>query len=153
MKNGKLQSPPSVSFSFFLSGNFSVRLLVVVTAASELQRYVTEAYILDMSLVATHIELRPNRAGQPRAFIAGTRVRVQDIYALAELQGASPDDVVLALPHLTLGQVYAALSYYFDHRDDILREMREDDEYVRRSRALNGPGPLETLLNARSNKK
>ena len=27
--------------------------------------------------VATHIELRPNRDGQPRAFIAGTRVRVQ----------------------------------------------------------------------------
>jgi hypothetical protein len=35
--------------------------------------------------VATHIELRPNREGQPRAFIAGTRVRVQDIYAQAEI--------------------------------------------------------------------
>jgi uncharacterized protein (DUF433 family) len=40
------------------------------------------------------IELRPNRSGQSRAYIAGTRVRVQDIYAMAELQGQSPDEIV-----------------------------------------------------------
>jgi uncharacterized protein (DUF433 family) len=96
--------------------------------------------------VATHIELRPNRDGQPRAFIAGTRVRVQDIYALAELQGASPDEIARALPHLTLGQVYAALSYYFDHREAILQEMREDEEFANRLRELHGPGPLQQRL-------
>ena len=48
------------------------------------------------------IELRPNRSGQQRAYIAGTRVRVQDIYALAEVQGRSPDEIVEALPHLSL---------------------------------------------------
>jgi uncharacterized protein (DUF433 family) len=101
---------------------------------------------------ATHIELRPNRDGQLRAFIAGTRVRVQDIYALAEVQAASADEIVQALPHLTLGQVHAALSYYFDHRDEIMQEMREDDEYVRRSRAANGPGPLQRRLDAKLKK-
>jgi uncharacterized protein (DUF433 family) len=85
-------------------------------------------------VVAPHIEIRRNRDGQPRAFIAGTRVRVQDIYALAEVQGKSPDDIVHALPHLTLAQVHAALAYYLDHRENILREMREDGEYVRRQR-------------------
>ncbi|HEV3342122.1 MAG TPA: DUF433 domain-containing protein [Pirellulales bacterium] len=87
-------------------------------------------------LVPTYIEIRSNRDGQPRAFIAGTRVRVQDIYTLAEIQGNSPDEIVSALPHLTLAQVHAALSYYFDHREGILREMREDEEYVRRQREL-----------------
>jgi uncharacterized protein (DUF433 family) len=93
-----------------------------------------------------HIELRPNRSGQARAYIAGTRVRVQDVYAMAELRGLTADEIVLSLPHLSLAQVYAALAYYFDHRDAILEEVREDDEFVRQFRAMTGPGPLEAKL-------
>jgi uncharacterized protein (DUF433 family) len=96
--------------------------------------------------VATHIEVRQNRAGQERAYIAGTRTRVQDIYALAEIQGLTPDQIVEQLPHLTLGQVHAALSYYFDHRNQILNELREDEEFVQVMRAKTGPGPLEERL-------
>jgi len=92
--------------------------------------------------VATHIEIRQNRAGQDRAFIAGTRIRVQDIYAMSEVHGHSPDQIVAELPHLTLGQVHAALAYYFDHRDQILQELREDDEFVEIMRRQTGPGPL-----------
>ncbi|MGE0756764.1 MAG: DUF433 domain-containing protein [Pirellulaceae bacterium] len=80
--------------------------------------------------VATHIELRQNREGKPRAFIAGTRVRVQDIYAQAEVQGHTPEEIVDGLPHLTLGQVHAALSYLYDHREQILNELREDEAFV-----------------------
>jgi uncharacterized protein (DUF433 family) len=98
--------------------------------------------------VATHIEIRPNRAGQNRACIVGTRVRIQDIYALAEVQGLSPDEIVEQLPHLTLGQVHAALAYYFDHREQILSELREDEAYVEMMRRQTGPGPLEQRLNA-----
>ena len=98
--------------------------------------------------VATHIELCTNREGRPRACIAGTRVRVQDVYALSEIQGKTPDEIVRELPHLTLAQVHAALSYYFDHREAIVQEMREDDEFVRRFRTLTGPGPLEQRLKA-----
>jgi uncharacterized protein (DUF433 family) len=93
-----------------------------------------------------HIELRPNCSGQPRAYIAGTRVRVQDIYAMSELRGMSPDEIVRSLPHLTLGQVHAALGYYFDHRADILEEVRQDDDFVSQVRAMTGPGPLEAKL-------
>jgi uncharacterized protein (DUF433 family) len=93
--------------------------------------------------VATHIELRPNRDGQPRAFIAGTRVRVQDIYAQAEIHGRSAEEIVEGLPHLTLGQVHAALSYLHDHREEILREMREDQAFVDELRRKSGPSLLE----------
>ncbi|MEX2140082.1 MAG: DUF433 domain-containing protein [Pirellulales bacterium] len=93
-----------------------------------------------------HIELRANRSGQPRAYIAGTRVRVQDVYAMAELRGQSPDEIVRSLPHLSLAQVYAALAYYFGHRDAILNEVRQDEEFVRHFRAMSGPGPLEVKL-------
>ena len=94
------------------------------------------------------IELRPNRSGQQRAFIAGTRVRVQDIYALSEVHGKSPDEIVEALPHLTLAQVHAALAYYFDHRDAILQELREDRDTAARLRQTLGEGPLASKLNA-----
>jgi uncharacterized protein (DUF433 family) len=90
-----------------------------------------------------HIELRANRDGQPRAYIVGTRVRVQDIYFLAEVEGRSPNEIVTALPSLTLGQVHAALSYYFDHRDAVLNEIQQDDAFAVRLREQLGPGPLE----------
>jgi len=96
--------------------------------------------------IATQIEIRPNRGGRDRAYLEGTRVRVQDIAAFAEIQGYTPDEIVAALPHLSLAQVHAALSYYFDHRAEIQRERREDEEFVRQLRPSAGPGPLERRL-------
>ena len=77
-----------------------------------------------------YIEIRPNRSDQPRAFIVGTRVRVQDIYAMAELQGLSPDEIVRSLPHLSLAQVHAALAYYFDHIGEFQQEMRDERAFA-----------------------
>lgn len=99
-----------------------------------------------MQTMATHIEQRPNRAGQMRTFIAGTRVRVRDIYAQAEIHGLTPDEIVEGLPHLTLGQVHAALSYLFDHREQILQEARDDDAYAETLRRASGPGLLAQKL-------
>ena len=92
--------------------------------------------------IATHIEIRQNRAGQDRAYITGTRVRVSDIYGYAEIQGLTPDQIVEQLSHLSLGQVHAALSYFFDHREQILQELRDDENFVRLMRERSGPGPL-----------
>jgi uncharacterized protein (DUF433 family) len=93
-----------------------------------------------------HIEIRKNRAGQDRAYIAGTRVRVQDIYVDSEVLGKSPDEIVAALPHLSLAQVHAALAYYFDHREEIIDQLRQDEQFVALMKGRTGPGPLETKL-------
>jgi uncharacterized protein (DUF433 family) len=93
-----------------------------------------------------HIEIRRNRAGQDRAFIAGTRVRVQDIYVDSEVLGKTPEEIVTALPHLNLSQVHAALAYYFEHREEILDELRQDEQFVALLKEQTGPGPLETKL-------
>src|SRR4051794_22075074 len=66
--------------------------------------------------------------GKPR--IAGHRIRVQDIVVWHEQQGRSPDEIVSHYPQLSLSKVYAALAYYHDHREDIRREMAEDDAFV-----------------------
>jgi uncharacterized protein (DUF433 family) len=93
-----------------------------------------------------HIEIRKNRDGQDRAFIAGTRVRVQDIYVDSEVLGRSPEEIVAALPYVTLAQVHAALAYYFDHRDEIVSELRQDEQFVELLKQRTGPGPLEMKL-------
>ena len=58
--------------------------------------------------------------------VAGTRTPVR---AIAELWkfGVSPEEIIGRLPHLTLAQVFDALSYYQEHRETI-------DEDIRRNR-------------------
>jgi len=42
----------------------------------------------------------------------------------------SPDEICDAYPGLSLAQVHAALGYYYDHRDEILAEIKADEEFV-----------------------
>src|ERR1700752_1555274 len=72
--------------------------------------------------------------GKPR--IAGHRIRVQDIAAWHELQGMSADQIVAGYPQLSLADVHAALAYYHSHRDEIHRQMKEDEEFVEQLRSL-----------------
>ena len=73
--------------------------------------------------ISEHIEITPGTCGgKPR--IAGHRISVQNIVISHERMGLSPDEIVGAYPSITLADVYAALAYYHDHRDEI----REDIE-------------------------
>ncbi len=55
-------------------------------------------------------------SGEP--IIRGTRTPVRAIVELWR-QGSQPEDICRYLPHLTLAQVFDALSYYSDHQDEI----------------------------------
>jgi uncharacterized protein (DUF433 family) len=79
--------------------------------------------------IGEHIVSTPGTCGgKPR--IAGTRMRVQDIYVMYELQGQSVDEIVTHFPHLTMGAVYAALAYFWDHREEILQHIADDEAFV-----------------------
>ncbi|MFL6214906.1 MAG: DUF433 domain-containing protein [Blastocatellia bacterium] len=65
-----------------------------------------------------------------KACIAGHRVRVMDIAIRRELMGMSADEIVAQLPSITLGDVYAALAYYFDNIEEMREEMRQEEEFV-----------------------
>lgn len=67
---------------------------------------------------------------------------------LAEIQGNSPDQIVEAYPHLTLAQVHAALSYYFDHRSEIQNDLKQDAEFIELFKQMRGSGVLERKLNS-----
>jgi uncharacterized protein (DUF433 family) len=54
--------------------------------------------------------------GEP--IIRGTRTPVRAVVELWR-QGVAPEEIPAHLPHLTLAQVFDALSYYSDHQDEI----------------------------------
>ena len=64
-----------------------------------------------------HIEITPGIAGgKPR--IAGHRITVQDVAIWSERMGQSADDIATEYD-LTLAEIHAALTYYFDHQAEI----------------------------------
>ncbi len=63
-------------------------------------------------------------SGEP--IIKGTRTPVRAIVELWRL-GVAPEEIPNRLPHLTLAQVFDALSYYSDHQDEI-------NAYIERNR-------------------
>lgn len=68
------------------------------------------------------------RGGEP--IIAGTGIRVLDIAIRYELMGMSPDEILVAFPHLNLSQVHDALSYYYEHKDEIDGKWRNEIEEI-----------------------
>ncbi|MEA5552417.1 DUF433 domain-containing protein [Anabaena cylindrica UHCC 0172] len=82
-----------------------------------------------MQLVSQeYIEIAADvRSGKPR--IAGTRIAVEDVavmhlklgYSLIEIAGKYD---------LSLASVYAAMAYYFDHRDEIDELAAQENEIV-----------------------
>ncbi|MBW4646771.1 MAG: DUF433 domain-containing protein [Goleter apudmare HA4340-LM2] len=62
-------------------------------------------------------------SGEP--IIIGTRTSVRAIVGLWRL-GIMPEEILSHLPHLTLAQVFDALSFYLDHQAEI-------NEYIERN--------------------
>jgi uncharacterized protein (DUF433 family) len=85
-----------------------------------------------MQLVTpAHIESRPEKCGG-RPCIAGTRIRVHDIYVWHVLDGLSAVEILAEKPELSLASIHATISYVFDHREEIERDLAEENaEYER----------------------
>lgn len=80
-----------------------------------------------------HIEVTPESAGgKPR--IRGHRITVQDIAIWHERLGKNVDEIASEYD-LTLGDVHAALAYYFDHRKEIDTRIGDDRAFVDAIRA------------------
>ncbi len=76
-----------------------------------------------------HIAKIPGICGG-RTCIAGHRIRVADIVVWHEMRGMSPDQIVDMFPGLVLADVYAALAYYSDHRQEIEDDFRKAGQWA-----------------------
>lgn len=95
--------------------------------------------------VYPHIAFTP--AGKP--YVEGTRIKVE-LIATVYSTGVSAEQLAEDYPPLTPGQVHSALAYYFDHKDEMDRQIAEGDRLVEEIRAEVDSSPrLRERLRAR----
>jgi uncharacterized protein (DUF433 family) len=97
-----------------------------------------------VNVIREHIEIVQEALG-PKARIAGHRIGVEDIAVWHEKLGMSPDEIVYNYPTITLADVYAALAYYWDHRDEIEQAIAGEKAFVEEFRK-HYTSPLERKL-------
>jgi uncharacterized protein (DUF433 family) len=97
-----------------------------------------------LSVSKEHIVITPGVCGgKPR--IAGHRIKVQDIVIWHERMGMSPDEIVYQHPSITLADVYAALTYYHDHREEIRQQIEEGENFAKQLQG-DKPSLVEKIL-------
>ncbi len=85
-----------------------------------------------------------NESGVP--VIAGTTMKVIELVLEKAAYGCSPEELRFEHPFLTLGQVYSALAYYWDHQEELDRDIERRRENVERIRETQGASPLAARL-------
>ncbi len=70
------------------------------------------------------------RISKGSPIITETRVRVLDIIIEYEYLGYAPDEIVNAHPHLMLPQINDALSFYYERREEMDKEIRLRKEKI-----------------------
>ncbi|MEX2142777.1 MAG: DUF433 domain-containing protein [Pirellulales bacterium] len=92
-----------------------------------------------------HIE-KPD--DKPARLARMPRIKVYQIVMDYLYHHWTPEEMVVHYPHLELAEVYAAMTYYFDHQEEIASEIKATSELVERLRAeaeKNPPPVLERL--------
>jgi uncharacterized protein (DUF433 family) len=79
-------------------------------------------------------------------FIKGTSMKVVELVTSVHAYGWSPEELHFQYPHLTMSQIYSALAYYWEHKQEIDQDMRRRFEYAERLRLEAGISPLVTRL-------
>ena len=100
--------------------------LIVRRAATRNQapaRLVEEILAEELMPHHPYVEVIDSHSGL-RPVIKGTRIGIDVLVGYSQA-GYSPHDIVeTVLPHLTLAQVYDALSYYEDHHAEVDRSLQ-----------------------------
>ena len=88
------------------------------------------------------------------AWIAGTGIKVKEVAIDKMVWGLTPEEMLVEHSHWSLPQIYAALSYYYDHQAEVDAQIEHERQEAESMRAQN-PNPftreelLERLADAR----
>ena len=98
-----------------------------------------------MSSVETRYEhIVIDEKGVP--IITGTTMKVVELVSEKIAYGWSPEELHFQHPYLTLGQIYSALAYYWDHMEEINQDIERRSRYAEQMRELEGSSPLVAKL-------
>lgn len=92
-----------------------------------------------------HIVLDEN--GVP--LIEGTNMKVIELVLETTAYGWSPEELHFQHPYLSLGQIHSALAYYWDHAEELDRDIERRLEKVESIRQAVGPSALKEKLKAK----
>ncbi len=81
--------------------------------------------------------------------ILGTTMKVVELVTAHLAYGWSLEELHFQFPHLTLGQIYSALAYYWDHQPELDSEMDKRLAAAEGLRQSFGESPLVARLKAR----
>lgn len=96
-----------------------------------------------MSIATEHPHIvRDEQILSSEPIVKGTRTPVRAIVEMWR-GGYSPDEIVVRLPHLRLGEIFDALGYFEDHPDEILQHIERNriDERLLHPGSSNGSQP------------
>ena len=89
-----------------------------------------------------HISIDPDQG----AVISGTGAKVVELVLDSMAYGWSPEELHFQHPHLSLGQIHSALAYYWDHQDELDKEVARRLERIDRLRKDARTSPLQRRL-------
>ncbi len=98
------------------------------------------------SVTHEHIE---KSAGQPARLSRLPRIRVAQIVMDYLAHGWSPDEMVRHYPHVTLAEAHAAMTYYYDHQEEIDAEIQAELAEVRAAQSVASRTPFDVRLQAK----
>ncbi|MEA3349437.1 MAG: DUF433 domain-containing protein [Chloroflexota bacterium] len=78
--------------------------------------------------------------------ITGTKIKVVELVLDNIAYGWSPEELHFQHPELTLGQIYSALSYYWDHKEELDQDIELRLRRVNHIREATPQLPLEVRL-------
>lgn len=81
-----------------------------------------------------------------RPLIEGTRMKVRELVKDYMAYGWSPEEMQWQHPHLTMAQIHAALSYYYDHQSEIDADIQRGLGLYEQLRAENVNSPARRKL-------
>lgn len=81
--------------------------------------------------------------------ISGTDMKVTELVLAHIAYGWSPEELHFQFPHLTLGQIHSALAYYWDHQEELDKDIEVRLETVEKLRREIGETPLVARLRAK----
>jgi uncharacterized protein (DUF433 family) len=83
-----------------------------------------------------------------RGWIDDTNVKVIEVVLDKLGWGLSPEEIHAGYPNLSLAQIHAAFSYYYDHQAEYDAEIARQSEEADRLRAASLNSPLRQKLRA-----
>jgi len=94
------------------------------------------------AVIESYIEIDENRV----AWIADTNVKVIEVVLDKLAHGLSPEEIHFQYPHLSMAQIYAALSFYYAHREELDRDILQRLNEVNKLAADSCNSPLQKKL-------